>query len=60
MTQTIPELASDLRDWECAGFDRAHLAWLFPLVPFCEFSSVPLHGCECNGCVEWRLEAVTR
>jgi hypothetical protein len=58
MTATLVDLSSDLRDWKRAGFDRDFLTWLLPLAPTCEFSSVPLHGCECNGCLEWCLDGL--
>lgn len=51
----MPDISADLRDWDAVGFlGAADLCGLFPTTPWCEFAQRPMHGCECNGCLEWR------
>lgn len=54
------DVSSDIRDivvvdrhWNVRAVREA-----FPLTPACEFPERPMHGCECNGCVSCRVEAL--
>lgn len=52
----MSSLSADLIAWDRQGLGRAYLRFLFPVLPTCEFSNMPLHGCECNRCWSARLD----
>lgn len=56
----LAELSADVRRLERQGGSSLEaLCAAFPLTPRCEFPGRPMHGCECNGCLEWRLDETT-